>query len=141
MVKVWAEKEYRNLRRLYAAGIPCPEATYLKAHVLVMSLIGTAKGWPAPRLRDVEFDSDEAPSRWRDLYLTLLGYMRKMYQICRLVHADLSEYNLLYHSDKLFIIDVSQSVEHGPSTIFGVSENGYQKCLRLFPAQRCGRSL
>src|SRR5258708_38495994 len=35
-----------------------------------------------------------------------------MYQQCRLVHADLSEYNVLYHDSKLYIIDVSQSVEH-----------------------------
>lgn len=112
MVKVWAEKEYRNLRRLHAAGIPCPEAVYLKAHVLVMSLLGNTKGWPAPRLRDVEFEDEDASTRWRDLYLSLLGYMRKMYQTCRLVHADLSEYNLLYHDQQLFVIDVSQSVEH-----------------------------
>src|SRR5580692_2451012 len=30
----------------------------------------------------------------------------------RLVEGDLSEYNVLYHNDKLYIIDVSQSVEH-----------------------------
>ena len=112
MVKVWAEKEYRNLRRIHAAGIPCPEPVYLKAHVLVMSFIGNSKGWPAPRLRDVEFETEDAASRWREVYISLLGYMRIMYQICRLVHADLSEYNLLYQKDKLFMIDVSQSVEH-----------------------------
>ena len=38
--------------------------------------------------------------------------MRVMYQTCRLVHADLSEYNILYHKERLYIIDVSQSVEH-----------------------------
>lgn len=118
MVKVWAEKENRNLRRLHAAGIPCPEPVYLKAHVLVMGFIGSSRGWPAPRLRDVNFSSTESTSdedvvsRWRDVYLTLLGYMRTMYQVCRLVHADLSEYNLLYHDAKLYVIDVSQSVEH-----------------------------
>ncbi|KAI7155551.1 serine/threonine-protein kinase RIO1 [Hortaea werneckii] len=129
MVKVWAEKEFRNLRRLWNAGIPCPEPVALKAHVLVMGFLGNAKGWPAPRLRDFEFtsptakdtaDPDEADaqaaedvaSKWYDVYLTLLAYMRKMYQVCRLVHADLSEYNLLYHDSKLHVIDVSQSVEH-----------------------------
>jgi RIO kinase 1 len=34
-----------------------------------------------------------------------------MLQQCKLVHADLSEYNILYHKDKPYIIDVSQSVE------------------------------
>lgn len=112
MVKVWAEKEMRNLKRLWTAGIPCPEPVYLRLHVLVMGFLGDKKGWPAPRLRDVEFDSMVADYRWRSLYLQLLGYMRIMYQACRLVHADLSEYNILFHQDKLWIIDVSQSVEH-----------------------------
>ena len=116
MVKVWAEKEFRNLRRLRAAGLPCPEAVFLKAHVLVMEFLGDSKGWAAPRLRDFELrhdtPSETRAAKWRGLYLTLMGYMRRMYQMCRLVHADLSEYNILYHNNQLYIIDVSQSVEH-----------------------------
>ena len=38
--------------------------------------------------------------------------MRKLYNECRLVHADLSEYNILLHDGHLRVIDVSQSVEH-----------------------------
>lgn len=109
MVKLWAEKEFRNLRRIHAAGIPCPEPISLKLHVLVMDFLGDKKGWAYPRLRDAQVSSDE---EWRDLYIQLLGLMRRMYQVCRLVHADLSEYNILYHDKTLYIIDVSQSVEH-----------------------------
>ncbi|CAG7970805.1 unnamed protein product [Penicillium salamii] len=112
MVKLWAEKEMRNLRRIYAAGIPCPEPLYLRLHVLVMGFIGSSKGLGAPRLKDVEFSIPEPDTRWRELYMELLGYMRVMYQTCHLVHADLSEYNILYHKERLYIIDVSQSVEH-----------------------------
>lgn len=109
MVKVWAEKEMRNLKRLWTAGIPCPEPLYLRLHVLVMGFIGDKKGWPAPRLRDAPVEDEKT---WDALYLELLGLMRDMYQKCRLVHADLSEYNVLYHQKRLWIIDVSQSVEH-----------------------------
>ncbi|KAL1858085.1 Serine/threonine-protein kinase rio1 [Diaporthe australafricana] len=109
MVKLWAEKEFRNLRRIHTAGIPCPEPISLKLHVLVMDFLGDKKGWAYPRLRDAQVVEDD---EWRNLYMQLLGIMRRMYQVCRLVHADLSEYNILYHDQTLYIIDVSQSVEH-----------------------------
>lgn len=112
IVKVWAEKEMRNLKRIHASGIPSPQPIDQKSNVLVMEFLGTRKGRPAPRLRDIVFEDTDASPRWHAAYLQTLGYMRIMYQKCRLVHADLSEYNMLYHDDKVWIIDVSQSVEH-----------------------------
>ncbi|KAL2150545.1 hypothetical protein VTH82DRAFT_7108 [Thermothelomyces myriococcoides] len=112
MVKLWAEKEFRNLRRLHAAGIACPEPLLLKLHVLVMGFLGDKRGYAYPRLRDARIDGDDVDEQWRRLYIQLLGIMRRLYQVCRLVHADLSEYNILYHDNRLYIIDVSQSVEH-----------------------------
>jgi RIO kinase 1 len=41
-----------------------------------------------------------------------------MFHVCKLVHADLSEYNILYHEEHLWIIDVSQSVEHDHPAAF-----------------------
>ncbi|KAF6811549.1 RIO1 family protein [Colletotrichum sojae] len=111
MVKLWAEKEFRNLRRIHAAGIPCPEPISLKLHVLAMGFLGDRRGWAYPRLRDANLTGDDVDQQWRALYVQLLGLMRRIYQVCRLVHADLSEYNILYHDKKLYIIDVSQSVE------------------------------
>ena len=34
-----------------------------------------------------------------------------MYQQCNLIHADLSEYNMLWFEGNVYFIDVSQSVE------------------------------
>jgi len=109
MVKVWAEKEMRNLKRLWNAGIPCPEPLMLRMHVLLMSFIGDKNGWASPRLKDAPINDSE---KYMNLYLQLVKMVWKMYNQCHLVHADLSEYNLLYHKKKLYIIDVSQSVEH-----------------------------
>ncbi|OMH83703.1 Serine/threonine-protein kinase rio1 [Zancudomyces culisetae] len=108
MVKLWAEKEMRNLKRIHQAGIPCPEALVLRQHVLVMEFLGDSDGWAYPRLKDAVLKE----SRYPDLYFQTVSIMRVMYQVCRLVHADLSEYNILYNNKKLYIIDVSQSVEH-----------------------------
>ncbi|AEO68647.1 uncharacterized protein THITE_2118237 [Thermothielavioides terrestris NRRL 8126] len=112
MVKIWAEKEFRNLRRLHAAGIPCPDPLVLKLNVLVMGFLGDKRGYAYPRLRDARLEGDDVDDQWRRLYIQLLGIMRRLYQVCSLVHADLSEYNILYHDGRLYIIDVSQSVEH-----------------------------
>ncbi|TPX33449.1 hypothetical protein SmJEL517_g03652 [Synchytrium microbalum] len=109
MVKVWAEKEMRNLKRLYSAGIPCPEPLLLRMHVLVMEFLGDSNGWAAPRVKDAPIHDSES---FLDLYLQLIKIMWRMYHQCHLVHADLSEYNLLYHNKKIYVIDVSQSVEH-----------------------------
>lgn len=37
---MWAEKERKNLNRLKAAEIPCPDVILLHKHVLVISFLG-----------------------------------------------------------------------------------------------------
>jgi RIO kinase 1 len=106
MVKVWAEKEMRNYRRLHTAGIPCPVPIVLKSHVLIMEFLGV-NGWPSPRLKDANLSE----RRMREAYVQTVIIMRRMYQVCRLVHGDLSEYNMLWHNNEVYVIDVSQSVE------------------------------
>ncbi|XWS51412.1 hypothetical protein CRYUN_Cryun12cG0174000 [Craigia yunnanensis] len=106
MVKTWAEKEMRNLMRLKAAGIRCPTPLLLRLHVLVMEFIGKA-GWAAPRLKDAALSLDKL----RECYLEIILEMRTLYQKCKLVHGDLSEYNILYFEGHLYIIDVSQAVD------------------------------
>ncbi|KAL0535490.1 hypothetical protein IC582_029821 [Cucumis melo] len=106
MVKTWAEKEMRNLMRLKAAGIRCPTPLLLRMHVLVMEFIGKT-GWAAPRLKDAALSLN----RLRESYLEIIITMRTLYQKCKLVHGDLSEYNILYFEGHLYIIDVSQAVD------------------------------
>ncbi len=108
MVKLWAEKEMRNLKRLHSAGMPAPEPHILRSHVLVMDFIGE-DGWPAPRLKDAV--KGLSGKRLGSAYDQTVRHMRTLYQTCKLVHADLSEYNLLWHKGTVIVIDVSQSVE------------------------------
>jgi RIO kinase 1 len=109
MVKTWAEKEMRNLKRLESAGIACPVPYLLKSHVLIMEFLGK-NGWCAPRLKDAA--ASLTLQELYECYITICVDMRRMYHVCNLVHGDLSEYNLLYHNHRPVIIDVSQSVEH-----------------------------
>lgn len=106
MVAVWAEKEMRNLARMHDVGLPVPKPHMLKGHVLVMDFLGR-DGWPAPLLKNANLNTEEA----EPMYVGLVRDMRRLYRECKLVHADLSEFNMLVHDGKLWIIDVSQSVE------------------------------
>ncbi|EST08157.1 RIO-like kinase [Kalmanozyma brasiliensis GHG001] len=112
MVRLWAEKEARNLKRMVAAGLRAPIPVELRDHVLVMQFLGDEDGWASPRLKDADEMIGSDAHTWSRLYRELLASVRIMYHECRLVHADLSEYNILYHQGHLWIIDVSQSVEH-----------------------------
>ncbi|EDV39373.1 uncharacterized protein Dana_GF24528 [Drosophila ananassae] len=107
MVRTWAEKEMRNYLRMRNAGVPVPEPILLRSHVLVMRFCGR-DGWPAPKLKDVEVSTSKA----RELYRDCVVIMWRIYNQCRLVHADLSEFNILLQDGQLVIIDVSQAVEH-----------------------------
>lgn len=106
MVKVWAEKEMRNYKRLHDAGIPTPKPELLKNHVLVMEFLGSS-GWPSPRIRDARL-SDR---RMREAYVQCALILRHMFLRANLVHGDFSEYNALWHEGRVYVIDVSQSVE------------------------------
>ncbi|KAI5168786.1 RIO kinase 1 [Pancytospora epiphaga] len=103
LVKVWAEKEVRNLKRMEKYGIPCPKPMYLKKSILIMSMIG--EEIPAPRLKDAAVDD------WESVYKECIMLLEQLYQKAGLVHADFSEYNLIYHNKRVFVIDVGQSIE------------------------------
>lgn len=106
MVKLWAEKEMRNLKRIYNEGIPCPNPILLRSHVLLMDFVGK-DGVAAPLLKDAKLNS----RKLSDAYDQLVRCMRRLYKNCHLVHADLSEYNVLWMDGRIYLIDVSQSVE------------------------------
>jgi RIO kinase 1 len=40
LIKLWAEKEFRNLKRMKDKGLPVPTPVKIKDHVLVMDFIG-----------------------------------------------------------------------------------------------------
>ncbi|XP_017571458.1 serine/threonine-protein kinase RIO3 [Pygocentrus nattereri] len=117
IIRLWAEKEMHNLARMKKAGIPCPEVVVLKKHILVMSFIGQDQV-PAPKLKEAMLSCEDM----KKAYYQVVQMMQLMYKECNLVHADLSEYNMLWHDGQVWLIDVSQSVEpthpHGLEFLF-----------------------
>jgi RIO kinase 3 len=127
VIHLWAEKEMHNLQRIAKAGIPCPSVVLLKKHVLVLSFIGNEMK-PAPKLKEVKFPDDDQDALLLSAYNQTVDMMIRLYNQCNLVHADLSEYNILWHEEKCVIIDVSQSVE--PSHPHAL-EFLYRDCLNI----------
>jgi RIO kinase 1 len=82
----------------------------------------------SPRLKDTELDRDTYTALYRELVLNV----RTLFHQCRLVHADLSEYNILFHADHLYIIDVSQSVEHDHPSAFDFLRNDINNVEEFF---------
>lgn len=72
-----------------------------------MEFIGK-DGIPMPQLKDVELTHEEAES----IFKRVVEYMNLLYCKAKLVHADLSEYNILVDVNTMepVIIDMGQSV-------------------------------
>ena len=110
-LKIWAAKEYRNLIRLHRCGIPVPQPYHVHDHTLVMEMISrSGSGIPAPQLREVKL----SPQRLRHVFIHVAVSLRAMYQRAKLIHGDLSEFNILYVGGKekpVVLIDVGQSCD------------------------------
>ena len=73
-----------------------------------MSFIGK-EGRPAPKLKDA---ADHMSAKDLELaYQQVVEMMEQLYTVCHLVHADLSEYNILWYEKEVWFIDVTQAVE------------------------------
>jgi RIO kinase 1 len=96
IVSAWTKKEFRNLSRAEEAGVRVPHPIAMRENILVMEFVGQ-NDHAAPQLKDVELDPEE------------VEYISLLYHRAGLVHADLSEFNILYDGEPV-IIDMGQSV-------------------------------
>lgn len=103
VIYTWAKKEYRNLLKARDAGVlvPTPYAVY--KNILVMEYIGDEEG-PAPQLNNSRLDDPEKS------YEMLINNLRKLVHDAKLVHADLSAFNVLDNNGTPVIIDMSHAV-------------------------------
>lgn len=103
---MWAQKELFNLMKMLKIGINCPEVIMLKKNLLVMSFIGD-NNIAAPKLKNATLSAAELIMAYEEI----VDIMVRLYNEAKLVHADLSEYNILWHDGKCWLIDVAQAVE------------------------------
>jgi RIO kinase 1 len=68
-----------------------------------MEFIGK-EGVSAPSLKE------QAPTNPEKVYKILVTYVKRLYQKAKIVHGDLSEYNIMMWKGRPVVFDVSQSV-------------------------------
>ncbi|HKI76371.1 MAG TPA: serine protein kinase RIO [Candidatus Bathyarchaeia archaeon] len=103
LIDQWASKEFKNLQLAKEAGLAVPTPIYVEKNVLLMEFIGK-NGVPAPHLREVPL---QAASSWYDKIVEML---QDLYNKAKLVHGDLSEYNILVPDGYPMLIDFAQAV-------------------------------
>lgn len=102
ILRAWARKEYKNLQVMQEAGCRVPAPIYCDRNILVMEFIGNA-GVAYSTLRET---GSETPQEDFD---SLISDMGKIYR-AGLVHADLSEFNIMMDDSGPRIIDCGQAV-------------------------------
>jgi len=99
----WAQREYRNLLIAHKAGIRCPVPHAARDNILVMDLIGDES--VAQQL------ISQPPKNPKKFYEDVVRQMKLLHNV-RLVHADLSPYNILNDNEKAVFIDMSQATTY-----------------------------
>jgi len=102
VIQLWAKREFSNLHLSRKARVGSPTPFVFRDNVLVMEFIGkNAK--VARKLKE------QAPKDIKKFGDKLILSIKRLYQR-KLVHGDLSEYNILNYEEKPIIIDFSHGV-------------------------------
>ena len=102
IVKAWTKKEYRNLEDFTRARVRVPLPIISIRNCLLMEFIGK-DGVAAPRAKDKPFLDPQKQ------YTLMCEYMARMVN-AKVVHSDMSEYNIMNNEEEMVIIDVGQAV-------------------------------
>ena len=100
----YAAREYYRLSLAFQGGMRVPTPAKQINNTIIMSFIG--KDWkPAPQLRNVVLEDPE------EAFDEIIEQMWIMYNKAKLIHGDLSEYNILFHEGYPIIIDFPQAID------------------------------
>lgn len=133
---MWPYIEKSTLDRAWRAGASVPYAVEQTEDGVLMEYIGSRDG-AAPRLASAGLSHDQARDARDQLFDSLRALSGE-----RIVHGDLSAYNLLWWQERLVIIDFPQAVDafnnpHAPDLLHRDLRNVHE----WFEHQRAGFDL
>lgn len=105
MIYAWAQKEFRNLQIAKENNVCVPEPIDVENNIVVMELIGEDK--PKETLKYTS--KTEIAKNIKEIYKQTVQNLHNLIYKAKLIHADLSEYNLIFFNKKLYLIDMGQT--------------------------------
>lgn len=129
IIFAWTKKEYSNLARAHDAGLRVPLPIHFDRNILLMEFMGEDE-IPWPQLRTAR------PDDYQAVYDEITAAMKTLFNDAELVHADLSEFNILWDGEHPIIIDIGQAVTptHPKAIAFLVRDI---KNINRYFANRC----
>ena len=104
--EAWKSAEVDIIHRLHAAGVRVPTPYNFIDGVLIMELVKDGDGDVAPRLAEVDLDSETANAYYQQLLREVVRML-----CAGVIHGDLSDYNVLVDASGPVVIDFPQSVD------------------------------
>jgi RIO kinase 1 len=101
IINLWVRKEFKNLQLAESAGVRVPKPRGFYRNILVMEFIGEAPT-PAPTFAETEVDKDDYDWTFRSV--------AELYKSAKLVHADLSEYNVFKWGKERILFDMGSAI-------------------------------
>jgi RIO kinase 1 len=100
-INLWVQKEFKNLQLADSAGVRVPKPLAFYKNILVMEFIGEPPAAP-PTFAETEVDHDD--------YDWTIKSVTKLYRAAKLVHSDLSEYNIFKVGSEKILFDMGSAV-------------------------------
>lgn len=123
IIETWAKREFLNLHRAYKSKVNVPKPIAIYKNVIAMEFIGEKNKdnmpIPAPLLKY------SIPKNPEEFFSKLINNIKLLYR-SNIIHADLSEFNILNYRENPIIIDLS----HGLPTNTTVSNEMLERDVR-----------
>ena len=104
LITTWARREFKNMHTAHAVGVRVPLPIAVKKNVVVMEFVGDSEGNPVPALINTEEIT-------LNDYQQVIEQMTILYQKAKLVHADLSEYNIFKTDLGIMLFDFGSAID------------------------------
>ena len=120
--QISAKKEYDALKLLYSEKVSVPKPIMQNRHVVVMSMIEGAELFRNPELDDANATYNE-----------ILANVKTAYQKVKMIHGDLSSYNIIVQpNQRILIIDWPQNISTKHSTAKELLERDLKNVVIYF---------